>query len=418
MIKVKFKIMATKSSGKQLKHMAVADSILQLAHTNHLRPGDRLPTETELADRFGVAYMTVRTANDYLAKKGFLRREQGRGTFVKQLSTHKKGSHAKSFEINKIAYGFVNSPAPKSQGHFSNDKPYKLLKEEFRRRNIEMVHFQVDPEIDNEPFPSNILDESFSVIILDGYHIEQEFVRRILRYGKKVIIYGNHQNINGVPKMEIDYGLATYKITQNLIEQGADHVWFVAEPFDLYYTKQMFEQYRQAVADFNISPLLFCPVDAVDLEPLARQVNDMKKILSGKSAMIYATHLYLLGREFKAFDIDLDGFDFVYSVTDGPKNEISGVDRRIPCNLFSDKNRSFEIMARMVVDMAEGRPPYSIIFKPEIRVYPFENRYGFDLTWTPVMLDLETGQKLPNNFNQKDEAGESTSIKEKENSYG
>jgi DNA-binding transcriptional regulator YhcF (GntR family) len=402
------------SSKKQLKHMAVADSIQQLVHTNRLRPGDRLPTEAELAARFGVGYMTVRTANDYLAKKGLLRREQGRGTFVERLITHEKGARAKSLEISKIAYGFVNSPAPKSQGNYRNDKPYKFLKDQFRRRNIEMIRFQVDPEIEDDPFPSHILDDSFPVIILEGYRIEQEFVRRILRRGKKVIIYGNQQNIGGVPKVEIDFGLATYKITQKLIEQGADHVWFVSEPFDLYYTKQMFEQYRQALADFDISPLLFCPVDAVDLEPLAKQVKDMKKVLPGKSAMIYATHLYLLGKEFDAFGVDLDGIDFVYNVTDGAEKEIACVERRIPCHLFSDENCTSEIMARMVVDMAEGRPPYSIIFKPEIRVYPFENRYGLDLSWDPVMIDMETGQELPDNSNPKGEVVESAGIKEKE----
>ena len=390
--------------------MAVAESIQQLVRANHLRPGDRLPTETELANRFGVAYMTIRTANDYLAKKGLLRREQGRGTFVKRLSTHEKVSHAKSFEISKIAYGFVNSPSPKSQGHYFNAKPYKTLKEQFRRRNIDMIRFQVDPDIDDEPFPSHILDDSFPVIILEGYRIEQEFVRRILRRGKKVIIYGNQPHIDGVPKVEIDYGLATYKITQKLIEQGADHVWFVAEPFDLYYTKQMFEQYRQALADFDISPLLFCPVDAVDLEPLARHVNDMKKVLSGKAAMIYATHLYLLGKEFNAFGIDLDGIDFVYSVSEGTDNEIACVDRRIPCKNFGGIDRAEEITARMVVDMAEGLPPYSVVIKPEIRVYPFENRYGLDLSWTPVMIDMATGQELPdclalNSSNQKGDTG-------------
>jgi GntR family phosphonate transport system transcriptional regulator len=45
-------------------------------------PGARLPTEGELARRFGVNRHTVRRAIATLAERGLLRVEQGRGTFV------------------------------------------------------------------------------------------------------------------------------------------------------------------------------------------------------------------------------------------------------------------------------------------------------------------------------------------------
>ncbi|MDR3515596.1 MAG: phosphonate metabolism transcriptional regulator PhnF [Azospirillaceae bacterium] len=47
-----------------------------------LRPGDRLPTEHELAAMFKVNRHTVRRALAELEEKGVLRVEQGRGTFV------------------------------------------------------------------------------------------------------------------------------------------------------------------------------------------------------------------------------------------------------------------------------------------------------------------------------------------------
>jgi GntR family transcriptional regulator len=48
------------------------------------RPEDRLPTEDELADRFKVSKITVRQALRDLADLGYIRREQGRGTFVQR----------------------------------------------------------------------------------------------------------------------------------------------------------------------------------------------------------------------------------------------------------------------------------------------------------------------------------------------
>ena len=45
-------------------------------------PGGRLPTEADLAQRFGVNRHTVRRALEELSRDGLLRIEQGRGSFV------------------------------------------------------------------------------------------------------------------------------------------------------------------------------------------------------------------------------------------------------------------------------------------------------------------------------------------------
>lgn len=48
--------------------------------------GDRLPSEAELIQHFGVARMTVRRALRQLADEGFVRSEHGRGVFVERAS--------------------------------------------------------------------------------------------------------------------------------------------------------------------------------------------------------------------------------------------------------------------------------------------------------------------------------------------
>ena len=47
-------------------------------------PGQRLPTEAELAERFAVNRHTLRRGIGFLEQEGVLRVEQGRGTFVQE----------------------------------------------------------------------------------------------------------------------------------------------------------------------------------------------------------------------------------------------------------------------------------------------------------------------------------------------
>ncbi|MFT7462711.1 MAG: GntR family transcriptional regulator [Pseudohongiellaceae bacterium] len=50
----------------------------------HLSPGDRLPSQRELAQRLVVAPLTVKKAYDLLEQEGVLESRHGSGTFVSQ----------------------------------------------------------------------------------------------------------------------------------------------------------------------------------------------------------------------------------------------------------------------------------------------------------------------------------------------
>jgi GntR family phosphonate transport system transcriptional regulator len=70
-----------------------------------LQPGDRLPTELDLASRYAVNRHTVRRAVAALADQGYLRVEQGRGTFVAEHMLDYVLGRRTRFHANLLAQG-------------------------------------------------------------------------------------------------------------------------------------------------------------------------------------------------------------------------------------------------------------------------------------------------------------------------
>ena len=77
-----------------LKRSNLSDEIIQriqdLIKNESLKPGDRLPTEFELAEKFGVGRSTVREALRALAALGMIDRSK-RGTIISEGAVKEEG---------------------------------------------------------------------------------------------------------------------------------------------------------------------------------------------------------------------------------------------------------------------------------------------------------------------------------------
>jgi DNA-binding FadR family transcriptional regulator len=71
---------------KDRLYRGIVDQITEAILTGKMRPGDRLPTENELADHFGVSRTVVREATQALRAQGLVEVTPGRGTFISQPS--------------------------------------------------------------------------------------------------------------------------------------------------------------------------------------------------------------------------------------------------------------------------------------------------------------------------------------------
>jgi DNA-binding FadR family transcriptional regulator len=84
----------------------VVDEIIVLISARDLKPGDRLPTETELAKELGTSQRTVREALKMLSAIGRVKAERGRGLFVGRGTESLRGAHPVPFrptDMDQIA---------------------------------------------------------------------------------------------------------------------------------------------------------------------------------------------------------------------------------------------------------------------------------------------------------------------------
>lgn len=63
-------------------YLQIKEMLLHRMESGQLRPGDRLPSEREISETYGISRMTVRQAVLDLVQEGYLERHQGKGTFV------------------------------------------------------------------------------------------------------------------------------------------------------------------------------------------------------------------------------------------------------------------------------------------------------------------------------------------------
>lgn len=84
-------------------YLQIADSITEAYNDRALSAGDALPTEKEICESFHISSIVVKNAYQTLIDRGIVKRESGRGTFVKKPPKF-------SLELSEAFELFLNDP--------------------------------------------------------------------------------------------------------------------------------------------------------------------------------------------------------------------------------------------------------------------------------------------------------------------
>jgi GntR family transcriptional regulator len=90
--------------GRGPAHTQIETALESAIDRGRLSPGDRLPAERDLAERYGVSRMTLRQALGALEQRGRLVRSKGRygGTFVAEPKVELTGTAALSDQLREL----------------------------------------------------------------------------------------------------------------------------------------------------------------------------------------------------------------------------------------------------------------------------------------------------------------------------
>jgi GntR family phosphonate transport system transcriptional regulator len=93
--------------GRPALWTSIRDSLAEDIARGHYGPGDRLPTEAQLAGRFGVNRHTIRRALADLAERGTVHARRGAGVFVQHRPTPYPIGRRVRFHQNLLAAGRI-----------------------------------------------------------------------------------------------------------------------------------------------------------------------------------------------------------------------------------------------------------------------------------------------------------------------
>lgn len=213
-------------------HRAIYEELVRELTEGTYRPGDRMPSEAALCERFGASRITVAKAIQALQRDGLVTRRPGSGTYVQQpavADSHRFGllipqlGNTEIFE--PICQGIMQAPLAKSHvllwGHTSPDgegddpsPAAEQLCRQFIEQKVSGVFFapleyKTDRDATNRRIVDMLAREKIAVVLLDR-------------------CYERFPNRSGLDLVGIDNYRAGFVVTQHLLDGGGQDLVFVA----------------------------------------------------------------------------------------------------------------------------------------------------------------------------------------------
>lgn len=197
----------------------VASRLRERIGSGELRPGDNVPSERELSRQMKVSRVTARNGLKQLVEAGFLRREAGRGYFVRSVTEPDRRSSSGT------ALVFVHAQSEQEMsGTGEHARMWVGAREEAARAGRLMLVSPLEQEIINAEKAKELASVAAGVI---ADNTNEDSIRMLLKAGLPVVLI--HYYRNGIPVDSVvqdDMG-GIRQAVQHLVSRGHKRIAYL-----------------------------------------------------------------------------------------------------------------------------------------------------------------------------------------------
>jgi GntR family transcriptional regulator, arabinose operon transcriptional repressor len=262
------------------KYRQVYEDLYSAIRTGSIQPGERLPSEAELGERYNTSRITVAKALNELQLQGLLSRRAGSGTHV--LAPAISSGHVFGLLIpdlgrteifEPICHGMMQSPLSKPHSLLWGHSMGEASQQEKEAEHL--CHRYVAQKVSGVFFaPLEYTPEKDAV--------NKRIVSALDRAGIQVVLldrcYAPYSMRSKYDLVGIDNRRAGFLITQHLLLHGVKRVAFIAKPLSASTVMARIAGYREALFAYGISleQNLVCRGDPDDPDFIQKVLKDCR----------------------------------------------------------------------------------------------------------------------------------------------
>jgi DNA-binding LacI/PurR family transcriptional regulator len=236
------------------KYRQVYEDLYTAIKSGIFQPGDRLPSEAELGERYGTSRITVAKAVNELHLQGIVSRRAGSGTHV--LSPVTSSGHVFGLLIPDLGRTEIFEPICHGMMQSPLSKPHSLLWGHSMGEASQQ-------EKEAEQLCQNYIAQKVSGIFFSPLEftpakdvVNKRIVEALERAGIPIVLldrcYAPYSMRSRHDLVGIDNRRAGFLITQHLVQLGAKRIAFVARPHSAATVTARIAGYREALFSSGI----------------------------------------------------------------------------------------------------------------------------------------------------------------------
>lgn len=309
--------MANKSG---VYYKEVIEDIMDKINSKELEVGDKLLSERELCDLYSVSRTTIRKAIDVLVTEGYLNKEAGKGTFVK----NNKGllSNNEQLTGNVLFVRCVHSDNKDNLSN-GNDIFYPALLMGIEQSAADNGYHCIYKTIDEKSIDQEEIDQLLAKVegvIWGGELHNKEFLNHLLDINIPLLLVSPSITVDNVDTVNIEDKKGAIKAVEYLIEKGHQKIVFIAGDANSFPSQQRKEGYLNAMQKAGLeSNQLVITAEGWDFDAGYQAMKKVVKKNKEITAIFAASDLLAMGAISQAKeeninipeDLSIIGFDDV-----------------------------------------------------------------------------------------------------------